>query len=153
MRSYDSCAHAVGADAERAQSLRRIRLCGPADCSPPGSSVRGNFQARILEWAAIPYSQILNKEIPKGPKDQLPLLQSWEQKQGAVHDAPTGWANHLSCPSSQTPGHSLPLTLYKEQAHLHPPQGTSRESCHLSSIPPAASGAPVKLSLDFLSSL
>ena len=64
-----------------------------------------------------------------------------------------GWANHLSCPSSQTPGHSLPLTLYKEQAHLHPPQGISRESCHLSSIPPAASGAPVKLSLDFLSSL
>ena len=32
-------------------------LCGPVDCSPPGSSVRGIFQARILEWVAIPYSR------------------------------------------------------------------------------------------------
>ena len=28
-------------------------LCGPVDCSSPGSSVRGILQARILEWAAI----------------------------------------------------------------------------------------------------
>ena len=26
---------------------------GPVDCSPPGSSVHGIFQARILEWVAI----------------------------------------------------------------------------------------------------
>ena len=26
------------------------------DCSPPGSSVYGIFQARILEWVAIPFS-------------------------------------------------------------------------------------------------
>ena len=30
-------------------------LCDPMDCSPPGSSVQGIFQARILEWAAISY--------------------------------------------------------------------------------------------------
>ena len=30
-------------------------LCGPLDCSPPGSSVHGVSQARILEWAAISY--------------------------------------------------------------------------------------------------
>ena len=29
-------------------------LCDPKDCSLPGSSVHGVFQARILEWAAIP---------------------------------------------------------------------------------------------------
>ena len=28
-------------------------FCNPMDCSPPGSSVHGTFQARILEWAAI----------------------------------------------------------------------------------------------------
>jgi len=28
-------------------------LCDPMDCSPPGSSVHGILQARILEWAAI----------------------------------------------------------------------------------------------------
>ena len=29
-------------------------LCDPMDCSPPGSSVNGILQARILEWVAIP---------------------------------------------------------------------------------------------------
>ena len=28
-------------------------LCDPMDCSPPGSSVHGTFQARVLEWGAI----------------------------------------------------------------------------------------------------
>ena len=28
-------------------------LCDPMDCSLPGSSVHGVFQARILEWVAI----------------------------------------------------------------------------------------------------
>ena len=32
-------------------------LCDPMDCSPPGSSVHGILQARILEWAAMPFSQ------------------------------------------------------------------------------------------------
>ena len=32
-----------------------LTLCNPMDCSPPGSSVHGNFQARILEWVAISY--------------------------------------------------------------------------------------------------
>ena len=27
-------------------------LCDPMDCSPPGSSVHGIFQARVLEWVA-----------------------------------------------------------------------------------------------------
>ena len=29
-------------------------LCEPMDCSPPGSSVHGILQARILEWVACP---------------------------------------------------------------------------------------------------
>ena len=32
-------------------------LCDPADCNSPGSSVLGNFQARILEWVAISFSK------------------------------------------------------------------------------------------------
>ena len=32
-------------------------LCDPMDCSPPGSSVHGLLQARILEWIAIPFSR------------------------------------------------------------------------------------------------
>ena len=30
-----------------------LTLCEPVDCSPPGSSVHGISQARILEWVAI----------------------------------------------------------------------------------------------------
>ena len=33
-------------------------LCNPMDCSPPGSSVQGILQARILEWVAMPFSNI-----------------------------------------------------------------------------------------------
>ena len=29
-------------------------LCDSVDCSPPGSSVHGILQARILEWVAMP---------------------------------------------------------------------------------------------------
>ena len=32
-------------------------LCDPMDCSPPGSSVHGIFQARVLEWIAISSSR------------------------------------------------------------------------------------------------
>ena len=32
-------------------------LCDPKDCCLPGSSVHGIFQARVLEWVAIPFSR------------------------------------------------------------------------------------------------
>ena len=32
-------------------------LCNPVDCSPPGSSIHGILQARILEWVAISFSK------------------------------------------------------------------------------------------------
>ena len=34
-----------------------LTLRNPMDCSPPGSSVHGILQARILEWVAIPFSR------------------------------------------------------------------------------------------------
>ena len=43
-----------------AQSLQLCpTLCDPINCSPPGSSVHGILQARILEWVAIPFSRDL----------------------------------------------------------------------------------------------
>ena len=32
-------------------------LCDPMDCSLPGSSIHGIFQARVLEWVAISFSR------------------------------------------------------------------------------------------------
>ena len=51
-------------------------LCNPMDCSPPGSSVCGILQARILEWATMPSSatnNILEAAPLKGFKALLTL--------------------------------------------------------------------------------
>ena len=37
----------------------------PVDCSPPGSSVHGILQARVLEWVAIPFSRINSLHVSK----------------------------------------------------------------------------------------
>jgi len=34
-------------------------LSDPMDCSPPGSSIHGIFQARVLEWGAIAFSSYI----------------------------------------------------------------------------------------------
>ena len=44
----------VKSESEVAQSC--LTLTDPMDCSPPGSSVSGILQARILEWSAIAFS-------------------------------------------------------------------------------------------------
>ena len=50
----------------RAKSLQSCStLCGPMDCSPPGSSVHGILQTRILEWVAMPSSRASSQ-----PRDQ-----------------------------------------------------------------------------------
>ena len=38
-------------------TLTCLTLCDPVDCGPPGSSVHGILQARILEWVAGPFSR------------------------------------------------------------------------------------------------
>ena len=35
-----------------------LTLCDPTDGSPPGSSVHGIFQARVLKWSAIAFSVV-----------------------------------------------------------------------------------------------
>ena len=40
-----------------------LTLCDPMDCNPPGSSVHGILQARILEGAAIPFSREWNLHL------------------------------------------------------------------------------------------
>ena len=36
-----------------------LTLSDPMDCGPPGSSVHGIFQARVLEWGAIAFSGLM----------------------------------------------------------------------------------------------
>ena len=62
----------ITADCDRSHEIKRclllgrkesevtqlcMTLCDPMDCSLPGSSIHGIFQARILEWVAISFSR------------------------------------------------------------------------------------------------
>ena len=47
----------------------RATLCHSMDCGPPGSSVHGISQARILEWVAISFSRGSSQ-----PRDRICLL-------------------------------------------------------------------------------
>ena len=49
-----------------------LNLSDPMDCSLPGSSVHGIFQARVLEWVAIDFSE--------GPID----LEKYKPDQGTI---------------------------------------------------------------------
>ena len=42
-------------------------LCDPMDCSPPGSSVHGILQARILEWVAMAFSRGSSRSRESNP--------------------------------------------------------------------------------------
>ena len=46
----------VKSESEAAQSC--LTLSDPMDCSLPGSSIHGIFQARVLEWGAVAYRSI-----------------------------------------------------------------------------------------------
>ena len=59
----------VKSESEVAQSCPN--LSDPLDCSPPGSSVHGNFQARVLEWGAIEHIKKQRHYFAnKGPSSQ-----------------------------------------------------------------------------------
>ena len=55
LKGKKKCSYTLWKWSEVAQSCPT--LCDPVDCSPPGSSVHGILQARILEWVAISFSR------------------------------------------------------------------------------------------------
>ena len=65
-----------------------LALHDPIDCSPPGSSVHGILQARVLEWVAMPTSRVSSQ-----PKDLLSLL---HQQEGSLPLAPPGKSKGMS---------------------------------------------------------
>ena len=83
----------VKSESEVAQSC--LTLSDPMDCSPPGSSVHGIFQARVLEWGAMPSS----RDLPDPGSPHLLHFLHWQ-----VDSLP--W-HHLGkieiFPSSQVP--------------------------------------------------
>ena len=61
----------VKGESEIAQSC--LTLSDPMDCSLPGSSVHGIFQARVLEWGAIAFS------VDGDCSHEIRLLLFWQE--------------------------------------------------------------------------
>ena len=57
----------------KVKSLSHVQLSDPMDCSLPGSSVHGIFQARVLEWGAIAFS-VLGYENFSFPTQSIPVF-------------------------------------------------------------------------------
>jgi len=64
-KTYLFCIRGVSVQVKVLVAQSCPTLCDPVDCSPPGSSVHGILQARILEWAAISFSR-----RPSRPRDR-----------------------------------------------------------------------------------
>ena len=64
----------VKSESEVAQSC--LTLSDPMDCSPPGSSIHGIFQARVLEWGAIEHTLKYNTQLPFIDFPQFSAVQS-----------------------------------------------------------------------------
>ena len=63
-----------------------LTLCNPMDCSPPGSSVHGILQARILEWVAMSFPR--GSFPTEGSNPRLLGLLHWQV--GSLPVAPPG---------------------------------------------------------------
>ena len=69
-------------------------LCDPMDCSPPGSSIHGSFQARVLEWGATAFSEaplvlaIMTQQFPSHLLSFWPtqVIKLWTQDTVRPHN-------------------------------------------------------------------
>ena len=82
-------------------------LCNPMDCSLPGSSFDGIFQARILEWLAISASKVMLKilqaRLQQYENRELPDVQTGFRKGRGTRDqiGSIRWSNWSSLGSSK----------------------------------------------------
>ena len=80
----------VKSESEVAQSCPT--LLDPMNCSPPGSSVRGIFQGRVLEWDAIAFSVVKDR---RGKKDkcqaQERCVKKYETDQSRAYTEDAFW--------------------------------------------------------------
>ena len=64
--------------------VKSLSLTDLMDCSLPGSSIHGIFQARVLEWGAIAFSDMLSRLVTTFLPRSKRLLISWLQSPSAV---------------------------------------------------------------------
>ena len=85
----------VKSESEVAQSC--LTLSDPVDCSLPGSSIHGIFQARVLEWGAIVFAR---KSLSRVQLFLTPwAIQSMEFSRAVYWTFKLDWA-HLNTPEN-----------------------------------------------------
>ena len=121
------------------KSLSHVWLCGPMDCSPPGSSVCGTLQARTQEWVAIPFSRGSSQ-----PRDRI-----WD-----FPGKDTGVGCHFLLQAYRTQGLSqqetapiLPLVSATYLWHIPTSKGLENASSsrHFKILPPWNFGPPLHM--------
>ena len=101
-------------------------LCDPMDCSLPGSSIHGIFQARILKWIAISFSRRSSQ-----PRD-------WKQVSHIVGRHFTIWATreaYFSSVQLSSVTQLCPTLQPHELQHARPPCPSPTPGVHLNSHP------------------
>ena len=83
------------------------------DCSPPGFSVHGIFQARVLEWGAVAFSQVA-LVVKKPPTNAGGIREPWGQKDPleegmAAHSSFLAW----EIPWTEEPGRLQSMGLHR----------------------------------------
>ena len=99
----------------------RVQLCDPIVGSPPGSSIHGIFQARVLQW--VPRYILSSHGWPSGHSHDTAVISSVQFSLSVVSDSlqPHGLQHvTLPCPSPSPGACSSPLSLW-----CHPTISTS----------------------------
>jgi len=86
----------VKSESEVAQSCQT--LSDPMDCSLPGSSIRGIFQARVLEWGAIAFSGLQTILQSYSDQDSMVLAQRQKYRSMEQNRKPRDKSMHLWTP-------------------------------------------------------
>ena len=73
-----------------------LTLCDSMDCSPPGSSVHGILQARILEWVAMPFSRGSPNQGTEPGSSALQVDSLLSEPPGSRRSLEKGIATHSS---------------------------------------------------------
>ena len=99
-----------------------LTLCNPMDCSPPGSSIHGIFQARVLEWVAISFSRWVIF-LTLGSKPSLPHCR-WILYQ----------LNHKGTSPWNSPGQNIGVGSLSCLQGIFPTQGSNPSLPHYRQI-------------------
>ena len=113
----------VKSESEVTQSCPTLH--DPMDCSPPGSSVHGIFQAKVLEWGAITFSVIHANPC---------LMRSWVLPHILGHEFFTsikigqksrGWRSSAQITKKLTQNHVFRILKWKALPYPKQPHHTS----------------------------